>query len=476
MLRHLLSNSLRKRLLVYLVCATSCVWGISAWMSYLKTKEEVSQLFDAQLAQSAGVLHAFVESMLHQGSLSEHWDATNASDLLDNHKLTHKYARRIAFQIFSIEDGLVLRSKSAPEFALSDSFYGLSNTLITGAQWHVFSVANNNGEYVIHVGQREDVRKEIIHEVARQLLWQFLLGLPFLAIIIWFTISHTLMPIEKLRKQLARREAGYLEPLPIRNLPKEIIPLVNELNALLSQLELALENERSFASDASHELRTPLAGLLLQVQVAQKTTDSKMHEQALDKAHQAVLRMTRIVQQLLTLSRLQNQTDTLAIEPVTLNYEIVEVISEVEALAHQKKVEVEFQHFATLKTTGNKQLINILIRNLIENAVKYAPVQGKVNVTLTQQDKRILLSVSDNGPGIKQEDCERLIRRFYRSVETAKSTEGSGLGLSIVKRIADLHDSEVIFLKSKLGGLQVNVLFENANPERLKLGNKKSKS
>ncbi len=460
MLRHFFSNSLRKRLLVYLLCSSIFTWGLTAIVTYSKTRDEVSKLFDAQLAQSAGVLHAFVESMLHQGSLSEHWDSSHGSDMLESHKFTHKYARKIAFQIISIEDGMILRSKSSPDFPLSDSFYGYSGATINGDPWHVFSVANNNGEYVIHVGQREDVRKEIIHEIARQMLLQFFLGLPVLTLIIWVTVTHTFSPIEKLRKQLARREAGYLEPLPIKNLPREIVPLVNELNELLVQLEDALENERSFASDASHELRTPLAGVLLQVQVAQKTSDPAMRDQALVKAHQAVSRMTRIVQQLLTLSRLQSQSDNLPIEPVSLNNEVIDVITELEAMAHHKQIDIEFRHSEKLQTTGNRQLLNILIRNLVENAVKYAPQQGKVSVVLRRHDQHILLSVADNGPGIKQDECDRLIRRFYRSVETAKKVEGSGLGLSIVQRIADLHQLEVGFLKARLGGLQVDVFFQ----------------
>lgn len=456
----LLPNSLKKKLLFFLLLVTVIIWGLTAFISYKESQNEVTKLFKAELAQSAGVLHAFVESMLHEGSLSEHWDVDHTSNLLHTHELTYQYAGKIAFQLWSVEDGLILRSESAPKFALSQLRNGYSLTTIDEHRWYVFSIANHNGEYIIHVGQREDVREAITIDIARQLMQNFLLGLPVLGIAIWIIVSHTLSPISHLKEQLSKREAGYLESLPLNGLPEEILPLVEELNTLFSQLEQAFENERNFTSDASHELRTPLAGLLTQIQVAQKAKDETMRAQALAKAQQAVLRMTRMVQQLLTLSRVQNQNENLTRIAIDINREIISVISEIESMARNKNIDIEFQSGETLTISGNMQLINIMVRNLIENAVKYSPLNGKVKIRTLREKNKVWFSVEDNGPGIDEQDYDRLTQRFYRCVETANSAEGCGLGLSIVQRIAAIHEAEIHFSRSSMGGLMVLVVFD----------------
>ncbi len=470
-----MSKSLKKQLLFYLLLATTLVWGITAWISYHKIQQEVAELFNAELAYSGGVLHAFVETMLHEGSLSEHWDPEHTSNLLHTHKIAHKYAGKISFQLWSLEDGLILRSQSAPVFELSKSYNGYSDTLIDGQLWHVYSIANNNGEYVIHVGQRDDIRLAITQEIAKQQAFYFLPGLPLLGLLIWAIVSRALKPVNRLKEQLSQREAGYLEPLPTQGLPEEIIPVVEELNKLFEQLEQAFENERNFTSDASHELRTPLAGVLTQVQVASRTDDPELRHQALDKAQQAVLKMSRMVQQLLTLSRIQTQNQSLNPVAIDINSEIIMAISEQELLAHNKNIDIEYQTTESFAIKGNQPLISILIRNLIENAIKYSPEKGKIKICTVREKNKLWFSVEDNGPGIKKEEYSRLTQRFYRSVETANKTEGSGLGLSIVHRIASLHEAEVTFSKSKMGGLYVLVIFDLIPDKPKSLKNKRTR-
>jgi two-component system, OmpR family, sensor histidine kinase QseC len=471
----LIPNSLKKQLLLFLLLGSVITWTITAFISFKETQREVEKLFSAELAQSAGVLHAFVESMLHEGSLSEHWDATHASNLLHTHDLSYLYATQIAFQLWSVEEGLLLRSASAPQFALSASRNGYSQTLIDDHLWFVFSIANHDGEYIIHVGQREDVRHAVTHDIARQLVQNFMLGLPLIGIIIWIIVSKTLAPINHLKQQLAKRKAGYLEPIAINGLPGEIIPVVNELNNLFRQLEQAFINERNFTSDASHELRTPLAGLLTQIQVAQRTTDEDMRIQALRQAQHAVMRTTRMVQQLLTLSRVQSQNIQLIRQTLNINEAIIGVISETEVQAHKKSVETEYESTEDLQIDGNPELIHILLRNLIENAIKYVPEHGLVRIRTVQEKDELWLSVEDNGHGIKDADRERLTQRFFRCVETANTVEGSGLGLSIVLRIAAIHQAKLHFARSALGGLHVLVVFKLASGKDITLRNKRNR-
>ena len=513
-----MNYSLRQLLLVSLLSASMLIWGIAAYVNYRVTRDEVANLFDAELAQSAKVLNAFVESLLREGSLSGHWSQelenkdeslhtyalkrkfksksafqlwseddglllrsentptftvhgfsqTNIDDqplwsvfdevLLAN-VLGHKYERKIAFQLWSRKDGLMLRSDSAPKFALSSSIYGFSETIIDGDEWHVFSISNSTGEYNIHVGQKEEIRAELTDEISSQLVTQFLIGLPFLGLVIWVIVGHALKPINRLERALSKREASYLKPLSTKKLPNEIVPVVNEINNLFVQLERAFEHERRFTADASHELRTPLAGLLTQAHVALRTTDEEVRKQALSRIKQAVNRMTYMVQQLLTFSRIESNTEFLTKQNTMINREVIHVIAELEPEAHKKQILMEFVEDNAVPVIVNGPLVSILIRNIIDNAIKYTPVKGNVLITVKGQEKYLQLCVEDSGPGIPPDQYEKSLERFHRCVETANTVKGTGLGFSIVQRIAGIHNADLILGVSQFGGLKVTVLF-----------------
>ncbi len=171
------------------------------------------------------------------------------------------------------------------------------------------------------------------------------------------------------------------------------------------------------------------------------------------------MRMTRMVHQLLTLSRIQTQNQNLVFSTIDVNAEIVMVIGELEMLAHQKNISIEFLNTESFKTRGNEALFGVLVRNLIENAIKYCPEGSKIRVHSIREKNDLWLIVEDNGPGISDGNYERLTQRFYRCVETANAAEGSGLGLSIVQRSVALHEAEIQFSKSEMGGLKVLVIF-----------------
>jgi two-component system sensor histidine kinase QseC len=379
--------------------------------------------------------------------------------------LGHKYERKIAFQLRSVKEGVVLRSESAPEFALSLTRNGYSETELDGQLWHVFSISSENGEYVIHVGQRDDIRQQMVNSIASEQGISFLFALPILGVMIWLIVNRTLSPLNQLKRQLARREFGNLQALPAKRLPDELLPVVNQINSLFQQLEQAINNERNFTSDASHELKTPLAGLLTQMQVAQKTEDPAVRKLALQKAQQAVMRMTHMVQQLLTLSRVQHDSASINKQTLNVNEALIAVIADMDAVAHAKSIDLELQVAANLAINANSQLLQILVRNLVDNAIKYSPNGSRVLVKAQATEQHIDISVDDSGNGVADADYQRLTQRFYRCVETASSVEGSGLGLSIAQRIISLHHAEIQFSKSELGGLKALLSFPiNNNP------------
>ena len=501
--------SLRQLLLVSLLSATMLIWGITAYINYWVTRNEVAALFDAELAQSGKVLLAFLDGLPQDSALEERlrlvqtnalgqdndrkiafqlksendglllrgkgnpkfpvfgFNETNSKDplwdvfddLLQTDSFGHKYERKIAFQLWSKESGLLLRSESAPKFAFSSSIRGLSETNIDDHLWHVFSITNATGEYVIHVGQKEEIRNELMDDISRQLVTQFLIGLPLLGIVIWFIVGYTLKPLNRLERALSKREAGFLKPLYTKKLPKEVVPVVNEINNLFAQLEQAFEHERRFTADASHELRTPLAGLLTQAQVALRTTDEAVRKQALLRISQAVHRMTNMVQQLLTFSRIESGKEYLAKEITLVNREIIQVITELEPIAHKKRIQLEFVEENAKPILANTQLITILVRNIIDNAIKYTPAGGNIMIYLEGSEKNLQFRVEDSGPGIPPDQYENSLKRFHRCVETAQTAQGSGLGFSIVERITSMYGAELALGVSQFGGLKVTVIF-----------------
>ena len=452
-------RSLKKQLLIYLLSSLLLVWGATVYISYQQTRDEITKVFNADLAQSARVVHAFVENLIQQRRLNKLWDQDKSPDLFYMPILGHKYERKIAFQLRSVKEGVVLRSESAPEFALSLTRNGYSETTIDGQPWHVFSISTENGDYVIHTGQRDDIRGSLVESLASQQLMAMLMALPVLTLVILVIVNRTLKPVNKLKEELASREAGFLQPLSLENLPEEAIPIVKQINTLFELLEKAFANERNFTSDASHELKTPLAGLMTQLQVAQKAKDSDIRNQALQKCQQAVMRMTHMVQQLLTLSRVQHHNVQLIKQKMDVYQAMVAAISDIEFSAHEKQIEIELHGQEAVAIEANPQLLGILFRNLLDNAIKYTPHGGRVNVTVGLDLQQAWVSVEDNGPGVADDDYERITQRFYRCVETARLADGSGLGLSIVQRIIRLHDADISFGKSALGGLKVELRF-----------------
>lgn len=505
-----MNYSLRQLLLVTLLSASMLIWGITAYINYRLTRNEVATLFDAELAQSGKVLMAFLEGLPQGSALEERlnlvktdalaqendrkiafqlksendglllrsktaqnfpfpeanesknedplWDVFD--ELLQTDAFDHKYERKIAFQLWSSKDNsLVLHSESAPKFAFSSSIRGFSEKTIDDHLWHVFSVTNATGEYVIHVGQKEEIREQLTDDISKQLVTQFLVGLPLLGIVIWFIVGYTLKPLNRLERALSKREASFLKPLYTKKLPKEVVPVVNEINNLFAQLEQAFEHERRFTADASHELRTPLAGLLTQAQVALRTTDEAVRKQALLRISQAVHRMTYMVQQLLTFSRIESGKEYLAKEITLVNREVIQVITELEPTAHKKRIQMEFVEQNGVPILANTQLITILVRNIIDNAIKYTPANGNIVIYLEGSENQLQFRVEDSGPGIPPDQYENSLKRFHRCVENAHTAQGSGLGFSIVERITAIYGAELALGVSQFGGLKVSVIF-----------------
>ncbi len=441
------ARSIRTQLLLSLLGAAALIWAITAALAYRDALHEVDELLDAHLAQAATLL-------IVQGGELDEIDTEHAP-------LLHKYSRRVAFQIWEHGTELRLHSGNAPDRRLSERDDGFSDSRINGVRWRVFSVWND--EVLIQVAEESGARAAIARSAGRNLILPILFGLPILGLLIAWSVRRNLRPLLQLSQDVGQRAPDHLEPIVIRDdMPTELRPLIEPLNTLLAQLSTSLESERRFTADAAHELRTPIAALKIQAQVARDAIDDTTRRHALDQILLGCDRAARLIEQLLTLGRLQPSHLDSRASPVALRSLAASVVADMAPAALQRQVELSLEADDCV-VDGYPALLAILLRNLIDNAVRYGADGAQVTVRVGIVDGTPLLQVIDHGPGVAAADRARLGQRFQRLGRA--DTGGTGLGLSIVRRIAELHRAELRFTPADADtGLCVTLHFAALSP------------
>ena len=439
-------NSLRLRLILLLSIGLGIAWLVAALFSHAESRQEIDRLFDAQLAQSAQVLLATTRHELHERV--EHSD--------DEMPASHEYEQKLVFQIWDKSD-LLMRSASAPAIALASKKAGYSETLVNNQPCRVLTRWDAHHEFMIQIAEPLAGRESLARHITLKILLPTFIALPVLALLIWFGVGAGLQPLKRLKQEVKQRTANRLEPLVMTGVPEEVAPLAQALNDLFVRLQQAFEGERRFTADAAHELRTPLAALKIQAQVALRSTDETERQSALENVLHGVDRATRLVAQLLTLARVDPETAAMYYKPVELRSLAASVMVDIEPLAHAKQIEMTLEGCSLSKVLGDDAQLGLLLRNLLDNAIRYTPAGGKVSVTV-QNTNGISLEVRDTGPGIAETEREQVQQRFYRI--TGSGEEGSGLGLSIVRRIAELHGAKLTLSDNDRGrGLLASVIW-----------------
>lgn len=446
-------TSLRLRLLLNLASLFTLAWlGVAVAIS-LSTRHQVGELFDANLAQSARVLQALVTATLEKNS-EPHIDVLTGMESGQPHE------HNLAFQVWR-GSHLLLHSRSAPSYPMA-LHEGFSNQLIQNDEWRVFVLSSSPLGLTVQVGERCRVREELIRGVAGNLLDPLLLVLPLLVLVIPWAVNRGLSPLHRLARELANRSPHQLHPVPDARLPGELKPLISAFNTLLGQLERAFLRERHFTGDAAHELRTPLASLKIQVQLAQRARGEMERQLTLQRVNQGVDRATHLVDQLLTLTRLEPEPSRLVLQPRALEPLCQEVLAVLAPAALAKGVELTLEARANPVIPVVPGALEVLVRNLVDNAVRHTPEGGRVEVTLESDGGTHQLVVDDSGPGIAPPLREEMFQRFRRGAGDAGV--GCGLGLSIVARVCALHQARVTLEDSPLGGVRARVVFPSGRP------------
>ena len=431
-------NSLRTRLTVFLLAAALLAAGITGVLAYRNTLKENEQLFDYQLRQTA-------LSLRDQG-VADNLQPPGADE----------DAPAVVVQIWTMNGAALYLSH--PGAALPDrAVLGFSDVDAGNRRWRVYSMAARNR--IIQVAQPLELRRDLAAAAALRSLRPLLIFAPLMTLLIWFLVDRALRPVQRLAHEVKLRDAGSLTPLPEQNLPSEVEPVAHAINSLLARLKLAFDSQRAFVADAAHELRSPLTALKLQLQLMARAPDEAGRRAAATQLEQGVERATRLIEQLLTAARTAPGENPGQMQPLDLAGLAREAIAEVWPLAEARGTGIELDAEERTMLGADADALRILMRNLLDNAIRYTPAGGQVNMRIAQQPDALILTVDDSGPGIPAEERERAFQRFYRGQREAGDGIGSGLGLAIVANIAARHAATVRLLDSALGGLRVEVRF-----------------
>lgn len=438
-------SSVRARLLVWLLGGVLFVGAVGGWFVYRNALVEADAFFDYHLRQTALLLSDQpVEYLLSP----------------DIPQTTADYD--FVVQVWTLDGVRVYLSR--PHAVLpAITTLGFSTATTSEGRWRMFGVQAPTK--VIQVAQPMRVRERQAVDLALRTLTPFVLLMPVLVVFIWLAVGYSLEPFRRLTALVESRKVTALDPLPAANLPDEVQPLVGALNDLLRRLGAALERERGFMADAAHELRTPLTALYLQMGTLARATTEAERADAMEKLAAGVQRAIRLVEQLLSLARQEPRADVVRTR-VRFDDLAREVVAEMVPLADARKIDLGISASQPAYVQGDPEALRTLVRNLVDNAVRYTPVGGTVDVSVQESDgpdrsRGAALRVVDTGPGIPAEERQRVFDRFYRPPGT--SPPGSGLGMAIVKAIADAHGA-VVSLDGGAGevGLSVTVSFPHS--------------
>jgi len=430
-------TSLRVRLLVGLLGLVVAVSLLAGLITYRRVLDETSTLFDYQLRQMALSLRnqisiaPRVELPPDQGDsdfVIQIWDAFGA-------------------RVYLSRPGLPMLNRAT---------LGYDDLTLQGERWRVYSQQTIDG--VVQVAQPWRVREELAGQAALRVALPLLLLLPLMAAAVAWIVGRSLVPLRRVTAEVQRRDVHSLSPIDAPRLPQEVAPLITELNRLLARLAEAFDAQRAFVADAAHELRSPLTALRLQLQLLGRAPDDAARDEARGKLGDAIERSMHLVEQLLTLARNEPEGAHSQLQPVALDEVARSGMADAHTLAAARGTELGLDAPHRITVQGDADALRVLVRNLIDNAVRYTPANGIVQVRVfAVPGSGSILEVDDSGPGIPPAERERAFDRFFR--RDGSPDGGSGLGLAIVKAIARRHGAAVALGDSALHGLRVTVSF-----------------
>jgi two-component system OmpR family sensor kinase len=436
-----LSYSLRARLLFFLLAAIVVGALVQGAIAYRSTLAQADDIFDSLLQRTALSLGTG-DGLLSTGPTHARGAGSPIADDL-------------IIQIWTPDGVRVFNSRSRRPLP-DQIILGFSDAKMEGSTYRVYSLATPF--QVIQVAQDMAVRTSMARALALRTIAPIAAAAPLLMLIVWCVVSWSLRPVKRARAQVAARQPEDLSPVSVEGLPDEIRPLVLELNLLLERMRGAFAQQKQFVGDAAHELRSPLTALRLQLQALQRAGDTDARRLAEQRLAAGIDRATRLVEQLLSMARHESAAGQAPAEAVDLADVLRQALSEMLPQANAKSISIGLDGAPQASVQGHRDALTLLVRNLLDNAIKYTPAGKRIHLHLEQAPGETALLIDDEGPGIAPDERERVFDRFYRVEGNAQ--HGSGLGLAIARSIADQHGATIELQDTPTGaGLRVKVVF-----------------
>lgn len=457
-----MTYSIKRFLLIHLLILMTIASSISMVGNYVLENRDIQKHLSVRLQQIAQFVSKTLDGKMDWRSIL---NTQNKISKMSQSVVEKNEVNDFMLQAWDKNNILILHSPGAPTIPLINKDNQLMKINLNGDLWQAYSIYNSNSKIRVIVAEPDIFQKTLEAHIIGDNFFVLLLVYPILGLLIWFVVNRSSRHLDLLSKNLSDRETTDFTHIRLQKIPSELQSLVVELNKLFDRLKEAFERNKNFSSDAAHELRTPLAALKTQAQVALLANNDEERKKASQKLVYGVNRCTHIIQQLLTLSRLGHSEQLKDMRLLDLSSVASEIIAQLVPGAIKKNIEIELDSPEKKSIIfGNEISIGILVQNLIDNAIRYTPENGRVIAKIIDDsvNKKIIFRVTDTGKGIPEELYGRVFERFYRVL--GSSASGSGLGLSIVKKISELHGAEIKLRKPDTHhGLQIDIIFPAKN-------------
>ena len=442
--------SLRLRLIISFLIVSTCVWTAAAVISWQENREQMDEFFDtyqlllARQLSTADWTNLTADMQKKSNRLIENVDDDGEEE-----------DEALGFAVFNRRGEMIFNDdENGRDFIYTPEASGFVNQKIGRKKdmWRIFWLTSADKNFTIAVGQELEFRDDAALELVEETLLPWLVGLSVLLLAVIWMVSRELRPLRRIADEPSERDSNNLHSLSLSGQAPEVLPLIKAINTQFSRIEQMLQRERGFISDSAHELRSPLTALKVQLEVAQLADDdAAARHQALQKLNQGIDRSTRLVEQLLALSRLDSAAAAANDESLDWPALVNTAVNEQLPAAEEKKINIKTSTDGSAPTTcGQPLLWALLLRNLLDNAVRYSPEEAQISLELKDET----LSVTNSNTVVAAEYLPRLKERFFRPA--GQKSTGSGLGLSIVERIAELHRCRVA-LTNDDGNFRVTV-------------------
>lgn len=463
--------SLRLTMIGVMLLGISLSIGISTWLSTHDSEQQIEELFDAQMLQSAKMMEMFygAQPKDHRENLVEHpllleiTPAKYETFHQDANAESLAYEQKLAIQIWNPKGQLLVRSANSLPSPMTEFKVGYREITMGHSLWHLYTYYSKATDVWIITGQRNDVRQELVDQIMGNSILGPAIIFPLVALLMIFLSYWLFEPVQELARRLLQRSPADLTPIHMK-LPSELVPVRDAMNGYIERIGDAMVRERKFSGDAAHELKTPLAIIKLHHQGLEQTQDPaelQLHHAAIDKG---IVQISHTIEQLLLLSRVDSLAG-LNVEAVSPEQLINEVLNDLLPIIEPYDWQLDFA--ANLKANGDGFYLKLVFKNIIENACKYSQGFSPISIRTwaDKQEQMAVIQVLDSGPGLSEADCQQIKERFFRAA--GEKVSGSGLGLSICAQIVELHHGLLDIHPGKPRGLDVRVYLPLAQPKKL---------